>query len=126
MANCEDENFCHDKLLLEPKVASLYDLVLLLFSPDIKSLRFVECTEQHKRRDFNRRWLIFISVLVQKILLSCRKPMTQIGNALEMGLNLLSVNGGFFKLLLNLLKGMFSISKLYIAELRIRKYYTDD
>ncbi|CAK7347532.1 unnamed protein product [Dovyalis caffra] len=105
MANCNDEYFCQNKLLLEPKEASLRDLALLLFSSDLKFRRFVDYSDEHRRGDFNRRWLIFISVLLQKILLSCRKPLAQIGNALETSLNLLSNNGGFFKLLLNYLRG---------------------
>ncbi|RQO99618.1 hypothetical protein POPTR_014G027400v4 [Populus trichocarpa] len=104
MANCNDEHFCQDKLLLDPKEASLKELVLLLFFSDVRSRKFVDCPEENRLRDINRRWLIFISVLVQKILLSCREPLAQTGHTVEYWLNLISNNGGLFKLLLNYLK----------------------
>ncbi|KAJ6878752.1 hypothetical protein NC652_032329 [Populus alba x Populus x berolinensis] len=104
MANCNDEHFGHDKFLLDPKEASLKELVLLLFFSDVQSRKFVDCPEENRLRDINQRWLIFISILVQKILLSCREPLAQIGHAIEYWLNLISNNGGPFKLLLNYLK----------------------
>ncbi|KAJ4841536.1 hypothetical protein Tsubulata_001740 [Turnera subulata] len=103
MAYRNDEHFCNNKLLLEAKDASSLELVRLLFSSDIKNRRFIDCSEEH--RDFNRRWLIFISVLLQRIVLSLRKPMAFTGQGIEMWLNMLSSNGGFFALLLNLLRG---------------------
>ena len=108
MANCNDEHFCQDKFLLDPKEASLKELVLLLFFSDVQSRKFVDSPEENRLRDINQRWLIFISVLVQKILLSCREPLAQIGHTVEYWLNLISNNGGPFKLLLNYLKGMCS------------------
>ena len=108
MANCNDEHFCQDKFLLDPKEASLKELVLLLFFSDVQNRKFVHCPEENRLRDINQRWLIFISVLVQKILLSCREPLAQIGNTVEYWLNLISNNGGPFKLLLNYQKGMCS------------------
>lgn len=108
MANCNDEHFGQDKFLLDPKEASLKELVLLLFFSDVQSRKFVDSPEENRLRDINQRWLIFISVLVQKILLSCREPLAQIGHTVEYWLNLISNNGGPFKLLLNYLKGMCS------------------
>ncbi|KAH8488033.1 hypothetical protein H0E87_023924 [Populus deltoides] len=104
MANCNDDHFCQDKFLLDPKEASLKELVLLLFFSNVRSRKFVDCPEENRLRDFNRRWLIFISVVVQKILLSCREPLAQTGHTVEYWLNLISNNGGLFKLLLNYLK----------------------
>ncbi|KAJ6328083.1 hypothetical protein OIU77_009884 [Salix suchowensis] len=105
MANSNDDHFSKDKLLLDPKEASLKELVLLLFFSDVRSRKFVDCPEEQRRRDFNRRWLIFISVLVQKVLLFCKEPLARIGQTLEYWLNLISNNGGLFKLFLSYLKG---------------------
>ncbi|GMP44055.1 hypothetical protein CsSME_00013159 [Camellia sinensis var. sinensis] len=102
-----EADFCRDYLLLKPKHASLLDLVRILFSSDIENLRrFVETPKlAHHLRDSEPRWLIFISILAQKLLLYFKNPMARTGNVLELWLNLLSSNGGFCMLLLNLLKG---------------------
>jgi len=105
-SNSYGEHFYQNKLLLDPTEASFLDLILFLVSSNIKVRGFIECYEEQGLKNFNSRWIVFISVLVQKILLFFRKPMAMIGNALEMWLNLLLCNGGFFKLLLNILKGM--------------------
>ncbi|KAK6245231.1 hypothetical protein SCA6_008321 [Theobroma cacao] len=97
--------FCDDYLLLNPKEASFLDLFGLLFSSELEKRRFIDCPERQQQGNFRQRWLIFISVLVQKLLLSGTKPMALVGNALQMCLNLLSSNGGLFKLLLNLVTG---------------------
>jgi hypothetical protein len=105
-SNSYGEHFYQNKLLLDPTEASFLDLILFLVSSNIKVRGFIECYEEQGLKNFNSRWIVVISVLVQKILLFFRKPMAMIGNALEMWLNLLLSNGGFFKLLLNILKGM--------------------
>lgn len=63
-----------------------------------------------------RRWIIFISLLVQKMLLYLRKPMAITGSLVELWLNLLSSNGGFLALLLNLLKGKMAVPDKSSAE----------
>lgn len=63
-----------------------------------------------------RRWIIFISLLVQKMLLYLRKPMAITGSVVELWLNLLSSNGGFLALLLNLLKGKMALPDKSSAE----------
>ncbi|KAF2324370.1 hypothetical protein GH714_013173 [Hevea brasiliensis] len=101
----DGEDFCHNKLLVDPEEASFLELIRLLFSSDIKSRRFVECPENQRQRDFSHRWLIFISVVAQKLLLYYRNPMAQMGHAIETWLNLVSSNGGLFRLMLKYLKG---------------------
>ncbi|GLT46958.1 hypothetical protein SLA2020_206830 [Shorea laevis] len=103
-------NFFDNYLLLKPKEANVFDLVHILFSSSLlERKRFIECpAELPKYTDFRRRWLIFISVLAQKLflLLNTRyTPMAKTGYALEMCLYLLSSNRGFLKLLRNLFKG---------------------
>ncbi|KAF5740673.1 putative triacylglycerol lipase [Tripterygium wilfordii] len=102
----EHDNFCKNKLLLKPEEASILDLICVLFSSNLENRKFIEKHPQDQKwREFNRRWLIFISVLVQKALILIGKPMASIGNSIEMSLNLVSNNGGLFKLVLNLIPG---------------------
>ncbi|TXG52423.1 hypothetical protein EZV62_021592 [Acer yangbiense] len=102
-----EEYLCQNYLFLKPKEATLFDLIHLLYSSNLEELRFVECSDQADRHinNFRRRWLIFISVVAQKLLLFMRIPLTIVGNVLELCLNLLSSNGGFLRLLYNLFTG---------------------
>ncbi|GMI90639.1 hypothetical protein like AT5G42930 [Hibiscus trionum] len=104
MAACH-QGFCNDYFVLNPEKASLFDLVSLLFSAQLEHRRFIDCPgSQH--RSFRHRWSIFVSVVVQKLLLWATKPMAFVGDAMEMWLNLLSANGAcLFRLLLNLATG---------------------
>ncbi|PSS31432.1 Lipase [Actinidia chinensis var. chinensis] len=101
---CE-EDFCKDYLVLKPEHASLFDLIRILCSSSFGERRFVESSGANNLGGLRRRWLIFMSVLVQKVLIYLRKPMAWMGYVLEMWLNLLASNGGLGPLLLNLLKG---------------------
>ncbi|XVE70093.1 hypothetical protein DITRI_Ditri10aG0043800 [Diplodiscus trichospermus] len=100
----DGNRFCDDYFLLNPEKASYFDLFALLFSSDLEKRRFIDCSG-HQDKNFRRRWFIFISVLVQKLLLLGAKPMALLKNVLEMSLNLISCNGGFSMLLLNLITG---------------------
>ncbi|GLT58929.1 hypothetical protein SLA2020_317840 [Shorea laevis] len=100
-----EHQFFENYLLLNPREANVFELVRLLFSSQLEGRKFVECLEPQELRSFQRRWLIFVSVLAQKLLLVWNTPLAKTGNVLVMWLNLLSSNGGLFKLLLNLLKG---------------------
>ncbi|CAL1396052.1 unnamed protein product [Linum trigynum] len=95
------------RLLLQPEEARLWDLILLLFSSDVESRDFIDCSGGRRPQgaDFHPRWLIFISVTAQKLFRRSRQPMERIGRGLELWLNLLSNNGGLLKLLLKLLNG---------------------
>ncbi|XP_065880352.1 triacylglycerol lipase OBL1-like isoform X2 [Euphorbia lathyris] len=99
------ENLCEKKMVVDPEKASWFGLIKLLFSSDVKSRDFIECPGEDRLRDFNHRWLIFISVLAQKIFLNLRIPLDRIGNAIETWFNLLHVNGGIFNLFLRFIKG---------------------
>ena len=100
------EDFCEDYVVLNPEHSSLLDLVRILCLSDLGERRFVESSEVNNLGSLRRRWLIFISVFVQKFLIYLRKPVAWMGYVLEMWLNLLASNGGFGLLLLNLLKGL--------------------
>ncbi|XP_056843321.1 triacylglycerol lipase OBL1 isoform X2 [Raphanus sativus] len=100
--------FCSSYFLVDPTKASLFDLFLLLFFPNLTSKSFIDSTPdtlKSIRRSFASRWIIALAVLVQKILILIRKPMAFIGRLLTYWPNLLSENGGFFKLILHLVTG---------------------
>lgn len=103
-----DMKFCNSYFLVDPTKANVVDLLLLLFSPNLTSARFIDSppdTLKSFRRSFASRWIIALAVLFQKILMFIRKPFAFIGCLLTYWPNLLMVNGGFFKLILHLLTG---------------------
>ncbi|KAJ9674389.1 hypothetical protein PVL29_023755 [Vitis rotundifolia] len=110
-----EDDLCRDYLLLKPEEASFLDLVRFLCCSEWEKRGFIECPEE-KELTIERRWIIFISLLVQKMLLYLRKPMAVTGSVVELWLNLLSSNGGFLALLLNLLKGKMALPDKSSAE----------
>ncbi|CAH2035769.1 unnamed protein product, partial [Thlaspi arvense] len=100
--------FCKSHFLVDPTKASVLDLLLLIFSPNLTSKRFIDSppdTLKSARRTFASRWMIALAILVQKILIFIRKPLEFIGYLLTYWPNLLTANGGFFNVLLHLLTG---------------------
>ncbi|KAJ4901817.1 alpha/beta-Hydrolases superfamily protein [Raphanus sativus] len=94
--------------VLDPREATFSDLARLLFSSDIRNRKFIDSSEQKLEDDFcrfRRRWIIFVSIVIQKLMILLRKPLYLLGFYLSFWLNLLSSNGGFFKILPKLFKG---------------------
>ena len=107
---CKEPNYdhvCRNYVLLKPKEAGFAELVRLLFCTELGKRSCVECSEEEGReaRNFRRRWLIFVSIVAQKLFLLLSKPMALLGHVLVSWLNLVAVNGGLFGLLRNLFKG---------------------
>ncbi|KAG2262127.1 hypothetical protein Bca4012_013219 [Brassica carinata] len=101
---CTTENY----FVLDPREATFSDLASLLFSSDLRNRKFIDSSEQKLEDDlcrFRRRWIIFVSIVIQKLMILLRKPLYFLGFYLSFWLNLLSSNGGFFKILPNLFKG---------------------
>ncbi|KAA3453609.1 Lipase, class 3 [Gossypium australe] len=98
------QGFCDDYFLLNPEKATLFDLFSLLFSPQLEKRGFIDCPGS-KHQSFLLRWPIFVSIVLQILFIWVKKPMAFMGDAIEMWLNLLSANGGLFRLLLNLPTG---------------------
>ncbi|KAB1220230.1 putative feruloyl esterase A [Morella rubra] len=95
-----------NQLLLKPEEASFYDLVRFLLSPKASDTsKFLENSEAEAFGGFWRRWYIFNSLLLQKLLIMYGTPMTQFGYMLVLWLNFLSSNGGPLMLVVNLLTG---------------------
>ncbi|TXG59424.1 hypothetical protein EZV62_013997 [Acer yangbiense] len=99
-----DKSFSSNYMVLNPEEVGLFDLVNMLFSSNIEKRKFVDSSEVEEQ-DFWRRWIMFISIVVQKLLLFFAKPMSIFGSAIEFFLNLLSINGNLASLLLNLVQG---------------------
>lgn len=108
MARRELVDSCNDFLELKPHHASLLDLVRVLFSThdSLSRRNFVETSDANHLKGLGLRWIVFISLFVQKLLLYLSKPVARMGYVIEMWLNLLSSNGGFCQLLSNILKGL--------------------
>lgn len=102
-ASC-DKSFCNSYLLLRPQELGLVDLLRLLFSPSLQHLKFVDSSEEREER-FEGRWIIFISLLVQKLLLSVAGLLSWAGSQIELFLNTARINGGLGTLLLNFIRG---------------------
>ncbi|KAG6674648.1 hypothetical protein I3842_15G054000 [Carya illinoinensis] len=99
-----------DYLLLKAEDASFRDLVFILFNlePSQASIEFSEPCQKNAYKplgDFLQRWYICVSLFLQKLLIIFGTPMALSGEMLEWWLNLLSGNGGFFKLWYNILTG---------------------
>ncbi|KAI9165799.1 hypothetical protein LWI28_020745 [Acer negundo] len=99
-----DKSFSTNYMVLNPEEVGLFDLINMLFSSNIEKRKFVDSSEVEEQ-DFWRRWIMFISIVVQKLLLFFSKPMSIFGSAIEFFLNLLSINGNLASLLLNLVQG---------------------
>ncbi|KAM0968397.1 hypothetical protein ACFX2A_017053 [Malus domestica] len=95
---------CLSYVFLKPEEATFIELIRLLFSSDIEKRKFITSSAV-KKLDFKRRLIIFLSAVIQCILLLLRKPMAWLGGVLEKWLNLVSSNGGLLLLILNWLKG---------------------
>ncbi|KAL2499678.1 alpha/beta-Hydrolases superfamily protein [Abeliophyllum distichum] len=104
MASDCNKSFSSDYMLLNPDEASLNDVVRILFSSDIGKRKFVDCPEG-TREPFGRRWIIFVSILAQKVLQKVSKPLARFGSAVEGWLNLVSSNGNSLRLAINSIRG---------------------
>lgn len=100
-----NKSFCEDYLLLSPKDVRFWDLTKLLLSKNIGNRNFIDCPDGTVEESFSRRFVIFISIVAQKILHLVDKPLAWVGSAIEFLPNFMDANGGFFNLLLNLLTG---------------------
>ncbi|KAG2666330.1 hypothetical protein I3760_15G053600 [Carya illinoinensis] len=100
-----------DYVLLKAEEASFLDLVcfLLSTSTSAQATRFIEFSKPYKKDvqkvEIRKRWYICVSIFLQKLLIIFGTPMALSREMLEWLLNLLSSNGGFFKLWLTIISG---------------------
>ncbi|KAK7309214.1 hypothetical protein RJT34_05755 [Clitoria ternatea] len=107
MAVCKcNKSFADSYMLLKPEDARFLDLVHVLHSGNLANRKFVEShAEGDFDESFRHRWLIFVSILLQKFLMLLAKPLAFFGSSVEFFINLLPLNGGFFMTLINFLSG---------------------
>ncbi|ESQ44777.1 hypothetical protein EUTSA_v10003368mg [Eutrema salsugineum] len=94
--------------VLDPREATASDLIHLLFSSDFENRRFIDSSEYRLEDDlyrFRRRWIIFVSIVIQKLMILLKNPLYFFGFSLAYWFNLVSSNGGFFMILPNIFKG---------------------
>ena len=109
MASDCNKSFANSYMLLKPEEATFFDLVHILFSRNIGSRKCVEThAEGAVEGSFRRRWLMFVSIVAQKVMMFVAKPLAFFGSCVELLLNVLALNGGLFTILFNLLTGSFS------------------
>ncbi|RZC45668.1 hypothetical protein C5167_038616 [Papaver somniferum] len=120
------EESSQDYVVLNPHDGGIIDLLRLLLFRDIEKSKFVDCPEGIYDAHFKRRWLIFLSIIVQKFLNFVKKPLAWFGMALEMWLNLYSDNGNSFGLLMNILKWKVVIPDPKSARYRSNTAFMDN
>ncbi|CAN1813483.1 Triacylglycerol lipase OBL1 [Linum perenne] len=89
-------------MLLDYDKIAILDLIRLLFSTNIEQRKFID-SKEGKEEIFKRRWIIFVSIVVQKLLQLISKPLYFVGWCIEMWLSLLTNNCGLLGLLVNIL-----------------------
>ncbi|KAL8141126.1 hypothetical protein V2J09_007147 [Rumex salicifolius] len=102
MCNSHGSHSCKDYLVVEPRKGGFWDLFKLLWShQDIGERSCLESPDGKKLTQIRHRWIVFVSVITQKILIRLESPLARVGFGLCVFLNLLSSNGGLFGLFLN-------------------------
>ncbi|KAK4760882.1 hypothetical protein SAY87_005775 [Trapa incisa] len=111
-----DKSFSSSYLQLRPEKLGLFDLLALLLSSNLNRRKFVESSEETEER-FERRWIIFISIVAQKLLLAVARPLSWFGSLIELWLNLVRINGGGLSaLLFNLVRGKVVVPETTSAD----------
>ncbi|XP_022132553.1 uncharacterized protein LOC111005383 [Momordica charantia] len=112
--NC-NKGFSTSYMLLKPEEVKFFDLGRLLFSSNLKKRKFVDSS--HAREyNFWRRFFIFLSIIILKLLRLVATPLAYLGFCLEFCLNFLSANQGFSGILLNILRLKLIIPESSSAE----------
>ncbi|KAJ8480520.1 hypothetical protein OPV22_024247 [Ensete ventricosum] len=92
-------------MILRPDRTGVFSLFQLLFRTKLDGHVSVETPIGMEIDWEKRRFAVFISILLQKILMFIRKPMAWFGSAIEYWLNLVAENHGFISLVFNILTG---------------------
>ncbi|KAA8537762.1 hypothetical protein F0562_027658 [Nyssa sinensis] len=96
------EEFSGHYLELKPKDASVFSLFRMLFSWESS---FIKSPNTSLLGGFEHRFIVFLSIVVQKLLLLLQQPLAFLGTTIELVLNFRTANGGLLRLLFNLLRG---------------------
>ena len=100
------DEFFRDFMVLRPEKGGVRSLLHLLGSRDVAANEVVECPAGTAVDRWLQRWVIFVSVVAQMLLLWVKKPMAALGRAVEYWMNLISDNGGgVIRLIRNAMEG---------------------
>nr|XP_027093110.1 uncharacterized protein LOC113713555 [Coffea arabica] len=120
------EDFSKEYLQLNPKEVGFSDILSIFSSRELEKTDFFHSPEVYGEANsfhapkvyreadsfhapeaygFRRRWIVFVSLVAQIVLLHLKKPLAVLGSTLELCLNYPSSNGGFIGLLWNFLTG---------------------
>ena len=103
--------FYSDFMVLRPDKGGLYDIFHLLFSCKVSENAAVDCPAGTEIADWRRRWAVFVSLVVQVLLLWAKKPVALLGRVTEYWMNLLDENGGaVLALVVRALQGSYTIT----------------
>ncbi|VAI71942.1 triacylglycerol lipase OBL1-like [Triticum urartu] len=110
MDGCREE-FSGDFMVLRPDKGGVRSLLQLLRSSDVGTSDAVNCAAGCKEvPDRWCRWIIFLSVVAQMLLLWVKWPLGKLGSAVEYWMNLITDNGGgVLKLIRNAMQGELRI-----------------
>ncbi|CAL0311548.1 unnamed protein product [Lupinus luteus] len=106
-----NKSFANSYMLLKPEEAHFFDVIRVLFSKNLGHRKFVDSKKEGPLVDesFRHRWLIFISVMLQKLMMFVAKPLATFGYWVEWFINLVILNGGLHRIPLNFLIGKLAI-----------------
>lgn len=100
------DEFSGDFMVLRPDKGGFRSLLHLLCSCDVGASDAVDCAAGKEVPDRWRRWIIFVSVVAQMLLLWVKTPLAKLGRAIEYWMNLITDNGGgVLKLIRNVMQG---------------------
>ncbi|KAL8124910.1 triacylglycerol lipase OBL1-like [Apium graveolens] len=103
-----NKEFASDYLLLEPEKFGIYELYHIIFSSNLENRDFIKRHPEGKncKKENNKhRWIMFASLVAQKLLICTAKPMAAMGSGIEYWLNLVQVNRSFLGLIKNFVQG---------------------
>ncbi|XP_037469437.1 triacylglycerol lipase OBL1-like [Triticum dicoccoides] len=110
MDGCRD-GFSGDFMVLRPDKGGVRSLLHLLRCSDVGASDAVDCAPgKEVVLDRWHRWIIFLSVVAQMLLLWVKTPLAKLGSAVEYWMNLITHNGGgVLKLIRNAMQGQLRI-----------------
>ena len=126
MARSCSKEFASNYMLLNSENLGFIDLFYIVLSKDLKNRKFIDCSEGAREESSSRRWIIFASIVAQKLLFFLAKPLARFGSKVEYWLNLISSNGGFVGLVQNFLRGWWLSSPSYIKGVSLAGSYVKD
>ncbi|KAG0469690.1 hypothetical protein HPP92_016390 [Vanilla planifolia] len=101
-----DENGCFgDYLVLRPEKVGFWDVLRLLYSGKLDENSCVDGPPGTEIGELKRRWVVFVSLLIQRLLLLSSSSMAKVGSVVVFFGNLVTDNGGLLSLFVNYLRG---------------------